>query len=98
MRLKIWTAPIQLVICLILLLLNLGPSSLAGFTFFVLATPIQAWVIKRLFVFRRNSMLWTDKRVKLLQELLGGIKVIKYFAWEVPFLARIEGYRQREMA
>jgi hypothetical protein len=42
-------------------------------------------------------MEWTDKRAKLLQELLGGMKVIKYFAWEMPFLDRIEGYRQREM-
>ncbi|KAH6913063.1 ATP-binding cassette transporter YOR1 [Coprinopsis sp. MPI-PUGE-AT-0042] len=93
-----WTAPIQLIICLILLLLNLGPSALAGFAFFVLATPIQTWVMKKLFALRRNSMVWTDKRAKLLQELLGGMKVIKYFAWEDPFLKRIEDYRRREMA
>lgn len=93
-----WTAPIQLVICLILLLINLGPSALAGFAFFVIATPIQTWVMKRLFALRRNSMIWTDKRAKLLQELLGGMKIIKFFAWEDPFLKRIEDYRRREMA
>ncbi|KAF8072009.1 ABC transporter [Lyophyllum atratum] len=46
-----WTAPIQLIICLIM---------------------------KRLFALRMKSMMWTDKRAKLLQELLGGMKVIKY--------------------
>ncbi|TFK40264.1 ABC transporter [Crucibulum laeve] len=93
-----WTAPIQLIICLILLILNLGPSALAGFAFFVVVTPIQTWVMKRLFVLRQKSMLWTDKRAKLLQELLGGMKVIKFFAWEIPFLGRIFDYRKREMA
>ena len=47
---------------------------------------------------RRKSMLWADKRAKLLQELLGGMKVIKFFAWEIPFLERISGYRRFEMA
>jgi ABC-type multidrug transport system fused ATPase/permease subunit len=95
---KVWASPIQLILCLILLLINLGPSALAGFAFFVIATPVQTWVMKRLFALRRNSMVWTDKRAKLLQELLGGMKVIKYFAWEEPFLKRIEDYRRREMA
>ena len=43
-------------------------------------------------------MEWTDKRAKLLQELLGGIKVMKFFSWEVPFLRRIFEYREKEMA
>lgn len=93
-----WTAPIQMIICLILLLTTLGPSALAGFAFFVLATPVQTFVMKKLFGLRRKSMEWTDKRAKLLQELLGGMKVIKFFAWEVPFLERISTYRRNEMA
>ncbi|CAA7266944.1 unnamed protein product [Cyclocybe aegerita] len=93
-----WTAPIQLAICLVLLILNLGPSALAGFAFFILATPPQTVVMKRMFKLRAKSMEWTDKRAKLLQELLGGMKVIKFFAWEIPFLARITEFRKREMA
>ncbi|EPQ54017.1 ABC transporter [Gloeophyllum trabeum ATCC 11539] len=93
-----WSAPIQMIICLILLLKNLGPSALAGYGFFVLATPLQTWVMKKLFTIRKRSMVWTDKRAKLLQELLGGIKIIKYFAWETPFLKRLADYRTKEMA
>ena len=43
-------------------------------------------------------MFWTDKRAKLLQELLNGIKVLKFFAWEIPFLQRIFDYRRKEMS
>ena len=92
-----WAAPIQMIICLVLLLLDLGPSALAGFAFFILASPFQMYSMKRMFATRHKSMTWTDKRSKLLQELLGGMRVIKFFAWEIPFLDRIFGYRQHEM-
>lgn len=53
--------------------------------------------MKRLFAIRKKSMTWTDKRAKLLQELLGGMKIIKFFAWETPFLERIAEYRKNEI-
>ncbi|KAH9068488.1 ABC transporter [Lactarius deliciosus] len=93
-----WTAPIQLGICLGLLVSNLGASALAGFAVFVVLAPIQGKIMKSFFSIRRKTMEWTDKRAKLLQELLGGIKLIKFFAWEVPFLKRLAGFRKREMS
>ena len=86
-----------MVICLILLIVNLGPSALAGYAFFVFSTPIQTRVMKRLMGLRQKSMAWTDKRSKLLQELLGGMKIIKYFAWEIPYLKRISEFRSKEL-
>lgn len=78
-----WAAPIQMSICLALLLVNLGPSALAGFALFILGSPIQTKVMKKLFAIRKKSMVFTDKRAKLLQELFGNMKIIKLFAWEV---------------
>lgn len=91
------TAPIQMAICLVLLILNLGPSALAGFAVFVFATPMQTLVMKQFIKLRHKSMVWTDKRAKLLQELLGSMKIIKYFAWEEPYLKRIAELRGKEM-
>ena len=92
-----WSAPIQMVICFGFLIANLGPSALAGFSVLVVLTLIQGRIMKTLFKTRRKTMQWTDKRAKLLQELLGGMKLIKFFAWEAPFLRRIAGYRKHEM-
>ena len=91
------TGPIQMIVCLVILLVNLGPSALAGYSFFLLMTPIQTLVMKQFIKIRHKSMGWTDKRAKLLQELLGSMKIIKYFAWEVPYLKRIAELRGREM-
>ncbi|EMD34148.1 hypothetical protein CERSUDRAFT_117637 [Gelatoporia subvermispora B] len=93
-----FTAPVQLIICLVILLVNLGPSALAGFAFFILCTPLQTMTMRKFLKLRRKAMIWTDKRAKLLQELLGGMKIIKYFAWEVPYLERIGNLRNTEMS
>src|SRR5258708_2427288 len=91
-----WTALIQLAIGLVILMSFLGPSALAGFSVFIL-TPMQGEIMKSLFLIRRKTMMRTDKREKLLQELLGGMKRIKYFAWENPFLNQIRRCRKREI-
>lgn len=54
-----WSAPIQMVLCLALLLANLGPSALAGYAFFVFLTPLLTRAMKLLFKLRKKSMVWT---------------------------------------
>ncbi|KAG7097474.1 hypothetical protein E1B28_004817 [Marasmius oreades] len=92
-----FTAPIQMIICLIILCINLGYSALPGFAFFLLFSPLQGRITKMLFVLRKRSMVWTDRRISLLQELLGSMRIIKLFAWELPFLERVEKFRTEEM-
>ncbi|KZV93776.1 ABC transporter [Exidia glandulosa HHB12029] len=91
-----WSSVIQMIVCLIILITNMGPSAIAGFALFIILTPLQTYAMKALFKIRFKSMAWTDKRVKLLQELLGGIRILKLFAWEVPFLKRIAEFRGKE--
>jgi len=92
-----WIAPIQLIICLIILLANLGPSALTGFAIFLIVTPIQIRLTRFMLLFRKRTMVFTDKRAKLLQELLSSIKIIKFFAWEDPYLAKIHQVRDLEI-
>ncbi|CEQ43018.1 SPOSA6832_04911, partial [Sporobolomyces salmonicolor] len=92
-----WTAPIQVIIILIILLVQIGPSCLAGVGFLFVMIPPQSIAMKKMFGFRRKAMLWTDKRARLIGELLGGMKVLKFFAWEVPYLEKLGGYRAKEL-
>ncbi|KAJ7510427.1 ABC protein [Mycena galericulata] len=92
-----WTAPIQVTVCLIILLTQLGPSALAGFSLFVFIIPIQQHIMSRQFRTRGLSMKFTDQRAKVLLEVLGSMRVVKYFCYEVPFLKRIFDIRQNEI-
>lgn len=93
----VWTAPIQVCICLILLIVQLGPSALAGFSLFVILIPIQQRIMALQFKVRQKSMVHTDARAGILQELLGAMRIIKYFVYERPFLNRVETIRHREL-
>ncbi|KAL5504423.1 hypothetical protein ACEPAH_8498 [Sanghuangporus vaninii] len=92
-----WTAPIQVTVCLIILLVQLGPSALAGFSLFILMVPVQ----ERLMTFqhkrRQRANVWTDGRANLILEVLGGMRVVKYFSYEIPFLKRIFEIRGKEL-
>ena len=39
----------------------------------------------------------TDARVKLMNEVLTGIRVIKYYCWEKPFKGKIMDIRNKEL-
>lgn len=93
----VFAAPIQMIICIIILLTQLGPSALAGFAIFVIATPLQLQTMKALFKFRRGSMKWTDARAKTIQEVLGGMRIVKSFSHEAKFLERIYDIRKNEL-
>ncbi|KAF8530144.1 ABC protein [Hysterangium stoloniferum] len=92
-----WTAPIQVIICLIILLVQLGPSALAGFCLFIVMTPIQERAMAYQLKIRKGSMRWTDQRASLVQELLSGMRIVKWFTYEKPFLKRLWFIRHMEL-
>lgn len=46
---------------------------------------------------RREIQLSSDTRLKLTTELIQGIRIVKYYAWEKPFLTRIDDARKHEI-
>uniref|UniRef100_A0A8C1DU58 ABC-type glutathione-S-conjugate transporter n=1 Tax=Cyprinus carpio carpio TaxID=630221 RepID=A0A8C1DU58_CYPCA len=43
------------------------------------------------------QMKYMDGRVKLMNEILNGIKILKFYAWEKAFLEQVLGYREKEL-
>eukprot|EP00753_Platysulcus_tardus_P008156 PLAT157.2.p1 GENE.PLAT157.2~~PLAT157.2.p1 ORF type:complete len:1456 (-),score=796.76 PLAT157.2:104-3955(-) len=93
----IWAAPLQGAIALYMLWRQLGAASLAGAAAMVLAGYVQTRVGKRLSALRSGIMTHTDERIKEINELVQGIRVIKCYAWEDSFRAEIEAVREREL-
>ncbi|KAF4626249.1 hypothetical protein G7Y89_g11911 [Cudoniella acicularis] len=93
----IWTAPIACVVTLILLLVNLTYSALAGFGLLVIGLPVLTQAVKTLFRRRRAINKVTDQRVSLTQEILQAVRFVKFFGWESAFLSRLGDIRDREI-
>jgi ABC-type multidrug transport system fused ATPase/permease subunit len=93
----IWTAPIQVILTLILLLINITYSALSGFAFIVIMMPLLGQAIKSLMYRRRFINKVTDQRVTLTQEIISSVRFVKFFGWETSFLDRLANIRKQEV-
>ncbi|XP_057630326.1 ATP-binding cassette sub-family C member 3 [Chionomys nivalis] len=93
----LWSAPLQVILAIYFLWQILGPSVLAGVAVIVLLIPLNGAVSMKMRSYQVQQMKFKDSRIKLMNEILNGIKVLKLYAWEPSFLEQIEGIRQSEL-
>ena len=73
-------------------------ASLFGIFYMVLSIPIQQVLIKASTRPQTEKNVITDQRVKLTNELIEGIKLLKMYAWELIFARSIKNLRNKEIA
>nr|XP_039264358.1 multidrug resistance-associated protein 1-like [Styela clava] len=93
----IWSGPYVIAISLYLLWQELGPSVMAGFALMVLLIPLNGWIASYMRKLSVNNMKLKDKRIKLMNEILNGIKVLKLYAWEPSFEEQVGEIRAAEL-
>uniref|UniRef100_A0A8C2GQ42 Multidrug resistance-associated protein 1 n=1 Tax=Cyprinus carpio TaxID=7962 RepID=A0A8C2GQ42_CYPCA len=93
----IWSAPLQVILALYFLWQNLGPSVLAGVAVMVLMVPLNAVIAMKTKTYQVAQMKSKDNRIKLMNEVLNGIKVLKLYAWELAFKDKVSAIRESEL-
>ncbi|XP_036936900.1 canalicular multispecific organic anion transporter 2 isoform X2 [Acanthopagrus latus] len=93
----LWSAPLQIVLALYFLWQNLGPSVLAGVAVMVMLIPFNAVIAMKTRAYQVEQMQYKDARIKLMNEILNGIKVLKLYAWENSFKEKVLAIRQKEL-
>ncbi|XP_066498772.1 multidrug resistance-associated protein 1 [Hoplias malabaricus] len=93
----IWSAPLQVILALYFLWQNLGPSVLAGVAVMVLMVPVNAVIAMKTKAYQVAQMKSKDNRIKLMNEVLNGIKVLKLYAWELAFRDKVSTIRESEL-
>ncbi|XP_053667782.1 probable multidrug resistance-associated protein lethal(2)03659 [Anopheles marshallii] len=93
----LWKGPVELVIVAVFVYREIGPAGMIGIGFLLLFIPIQAWLGKKSAEFRMRAALATDERVRLTNEIIHGIQVIKMYVWDLPFEQMVRKLRCKEV-
>ncbi|XP_015114991.1 ATP-binding cassette sub-family C member Sur [Diachasma alloeum] len=94
-----WAIPLKVLAIIVLLIIKLGVSAIVGTICCIfIITPIQFFLGRKMW---RNLKIVTEKsdsRLKLLNEILQGMRLVKLRAWELIFEHRIQHTRDIELS
>ncbi|NWQ79416.1 MRP4 protein, partial [Columbina picui] len=94
----LWAGPIQAVAVTILLWMEIGPSCLAGMAVLIILLPVQTCIGRLFSSLRSKTAALTDVRIRTMNEVISGMKIIKMYAWEKSFAELVNGLRRKEIA
>ncbi|KAF8984135.1 hypothetical protein BGZ46_008751 [Entomortierella lignicola] len=91
------SSPIGIALGTYLLYDLIGWSSLVGMSILIFTIPVNKAVRKRYAKGQRELSSARDDRVTLMGELISGIRMIKFFAWELSFSEKVLKSREIEL-
>ncbi|KAI9346785.1 P-loop containing nucleoside triphosphate hydrolase protein [Zopfochytrium polystomum] len=92
-----FTAPISIALTMYLLWQQIGPACLVGIAIILLTMPLQGLIGKATGRLQKRHLTATDARVKLIDETLNSIRLLKYYSWDILFRDRITATRGTEV-
>lgn len=93
-----WGAPYMVCLAIFFLYQELGICAFAGVAVLLLLIPFNVWAMRTTEQLQETQLKAKDNRIKLVNEALTGMKVLKLYAWENPFMKRIEDIRMGEIS
>ncbi|KAK1333553.1 LOW QUALITY PROTEIN: hypothetical protein QTO34_005938 [Cnephaeus nilssonii] len=93
----LWSNVLQIVLSIYFLWIELGPSVLAGVGVMLLLIPVNGIIATKNKAIQVKNMNQKDKRLKIMNEILNGMKILKYFAWEPSFKNQVSDIRKKEL-
>ena len=70
---------------------------LKGLIVMLILIPVNNYITNKMRYITQRLMKHKDKRIKLINEILSGIKVLKLYAWESSFDAQVTKHRTEEI-
>ncbi|KAK6644533.1 hypothetical protein RUM43_000800 [Polyplax serrata] len=93
----LWIAPVETIIVTYFMYEVVGWATFLGVLFLLMLIPLQGLLGKKMSMYRLRTAFRTDERVRLMNEIINGIQVIKMYTWEFPFAALVSKARAKEM-
>ncbi|XP_059187951.1 ATP-binding cassette sub-family C member 10 [Centropristis striata] len=95
---ELWSLPLQFSVTLYLLYLQVGVAFLGGLGVTLLLVPFNKFLASRILHNNQHMLRHKDSRVKLMTEILFGIRVIKFYNWESHFTQKVADCREKELS
>ncbi|XP_076880787.1 ATP-binding cassette sub-family C member 10 [Brachyhypopomus gauderio] len=95
---EVWSLPFQFALALYLLYLQVGVAFLGGLGVALLLVPLNKVLASRILENNKHMLSYKDSRVKLMTEVLFGIRVLKFYSWEQHFAQKINQSRNKELS
>ena len=93
----VWSGPFQFGLAIYFLFDLVGYSALAGLAVFFILVPVNIYGGKVGRKIQMRQMKAKDGRILLMNEILQGMRVLKLYAWEKPFMGKINDSRGEEI-
>ncbi|XP_022093426.1 multidrug resistance-associated protein 4-like [Acanthaster planci] len=93
----VWIAPFQLIMVFVLCWREIGVSCVAGISSMILMAPLQVYTGKLFSKLRSKTALLSDARLRIMNEVISGMRVIKIYAWEQSFGKLVTESRGKEI-
>ncbi|KAF2261083.1 multidrug resistance-associated protein 1 [Lojkania enalia] len=90
---QLWSAPFQIILCMLSLYQLLGFSMFAGVGAMIIMIPVNGWIARLMKSLQKEQMKNKDARTRLMTEILNNMKSIKLYAWTTAFINRLNYIR-----
>ncbi|KAF9912167.1 hypothetical protein EC991_000577 [Linnemannia zychae] len=89
--------PYEIALALWLLFNQIGWSIFVGLALIIVLVSTQGFIAKAYMQAKIKKMAAADNRMRLMNEILAGIKIVKLYGWEDSFKERVTTYRDEEL-
>lgn len=95
---EVWSMPFRFSVTLYLLYLQVGVAFVGGLCVALVLVPFNKFLASRILTNNEHMLRCKDNRVKLMAEILFGIRVIKFYNWEPHFTQKVADCRKQELS
>ncbi|KAJ2746581.1 Transporter of the ATP-binding cassette (ABC) [Coemansia sp. BCRC 34301] len=89
--------PAEILVAVLMLYQLLGVAALAGVGAIIVLIPLQWYLVMAWNKYQHRLMVISDQRMSMTNEILQGVRIIKFFAWEPRFESQVAGVRGSEL-
>ncbi|KAL8907376.1 MAG: hypothetical protein Q9207_001426 [Kuettlingeria erythrocarpa] len=89
----LWSAPFQILLCMLSLYQLVGISMLAGVGAMLIMIPVNGLIARLMKRLQKEQMKNKDTRTRLTTEILNNMKSIKLYSWSTAFMNKLNHVR-----